>query len=268
MQIEMGQYLEMGSMTDKNWRRVRAMGLFEFRSGQRAAKEHKLSKAAGQDIELVVPVNCQFVEKDFVKGMFATLLKKQGYHETIKWLKVVGEQVESTIKEHLSEVAIEQESRAKKREAEKNKPDANWSDARSLMVPDISTELKLEEDWTFPLHYESRNEGLIQCVRDDFDRRDLWGHRGHSKPGPIETTLTAGTILRVSRIYIRQGSGMAKFSSLTFNIVKGQGAVRWRKGVKGLGEHDFRKRGERFWAKLADVNTMKCRVNLDSLGRD
>ena len=55
----------------------------------------------------------------------------------------------------------------------------------------------------------------------------------------IEVFLKAGQVLTVDRIYVRKGA--SDFSSITFNYIgapKGSGRVR-------------------FWAKLADVNTIE-----------
>jgi len=75
----------------------------------------------------------------------------------------------------------------------------------TLFIPTVGTVLELVEDWTFPLHEESRNHkfskefrlGYREWVRTwggDVERADL-------------VTLPAGTRLKVDRIYIRKGGG-------------------------------------------------------------
>ncbi len=70
----------------------------------------------------------------------------------------------------------------------------------------------------------------------------------------LRITLPAGTILKVDRIYIRKGKG--EYSSITFfaeglgeTIIPASGQVWGR-------QYDAKKKKLRFWAKLADVNTM------------
>lgn len=113
-----------------------------------------------------------------------------------------------------------------------------------LFIPEIGTELTLAEDWTFPLHFERRNEPLGKLLNlqppnsnDRYSRG--WWQPDQSTP----VTLPAGTILKVDRIYIRKsswGEDASAFSSLSFFAL-----------MPG-----FKKKG-RFWAKLADVNRIQ-----------
>jgi len=75
----------------------------------------------------------------------------------------------------------------------------------------------------------------------------------------IKVILPAGTSLKVDRIYIRKGKG--EYSSITFfadglgeTIVPASG-LAWRR------QYDAKKKKLRFWAKLADVNTMNIKTN-------
>ncbi|AHC30548.1 hypothetical protein CC53_gp131 [Rhizobium phage vB_RleS_L338C] len=82
--------------------------------------------------------------------------------------------------------------------------------------------------------YELRNE-----------RYGLWNNRS------IPATLPRGTILRVDRIYIRKGN--EDYSSLSFYITEtAHAALQPVKTKKG-----FKKGRKRFWAKLAEVNTLR-----------
>lgn len=104
-----------------------------------------------------------------------------------------------------------------------------------LFIPPLRTALKLQQDWTFPLHPEYRNMDLWH----EFDPSTVY--MGKQK-GPLPVTIPAGTILTVERIYIR--AGLTQFNSLTFSIPKAQYPFKGK--PKRL----------RFWAKLADCNFM------------
>ena len=110
-----------------------------------------------------------------------------------------------------------------------------------MLIPNTKTELILLEPWTFRLFYEGRNHQLLLCVGVDLgqmryqDRYVSWGTS--SELNHTQATLPAGTVLRVSRVYIRQGTADT-FDSLTFQI-----KMCPNKAYKG-----------RFWAKLGDIN--------------
>ncbi len=108
-------------------------------------------------------------------------------------------------------------------------------------IPEIGDKLKLTKPWTFDLYDEYRNDGLIDLMslhpnetrrRYVRDRLRVW-----------QVTLPAGTILKISRIYIRQGA--SEYSSIKFHLDKESAG--------------FPKKGKmaRFWAKLADVNQIE-----------
>lgn len=122
-----------------------------------------------------------------------------------------------------------------------------------LFIPEIGIDLKLLEDWTFPLYYEHRNAKLFQALgvpplpQDGFGITG-WEYQDHSRDEKSETvTLPKGTILKVDRVYIRKssiyGGDASKYSSVSF----------WAK-LKG------HKKKARFWAKLPDVNRVECVV--------
>lgn len=164
-----------------------------------------------------------------------------------------------------------------------------------LYVPEIGDRLRLASDWSFDLHTESRNRDLITLLHADdpdhaaaiaeadrirplaFEWRDVehksrgWMGQGETtytrkeaftldqgmrdkldalndklQNWPFPTTLPAGTELTVDRIYIRKGA--SDYSSLSFWIVSSPHPLLKTKS-KGV--------RKRFWAKLADCNTIE-----------
>lgn len=106
-----------------------------------------------------------------------------------------------------------------------------------LFIPSLGTKLVLRQPFTFKLYDEHRNTSFW----DKFHGKSVKGHVRYSwdreRQGPISTTLPAGTVLSVSRIFIRAGA--KDFDSITFSVVK----------TKGISVPTGR-----FWVKLADVN--------------
>jgi hypothetical protein len=142
-----------------------------------------------------------------------------------------------------------------------------------LYIPEISDVITLAKDWTFGLYDESRNAGIINGL-------DLYNHPEytwaclHSAPHKPDrrnsiwqATLPQGTKLKVDRIYIRKG--ISAYSSITFFInecplkeltpkKKGGTFESSKKVTSPNGKHEWLERYQlRFWAKLADVNTME-----------
>lgn len=87
-----------------------------------------------------------------------------------------------------------------------------------LMIPEIGTPLKLTRDWTFPLHFESRNQSFGEAFKIVPPYNPVGkGHFNWCQPSLFETvTIPAGTVLKVCRIYIR--SGKTDYNSLTFSL--------------------------------------------------
>jgi len=114
--------------------------------------------------------------------------------------------------------------------------------------------VQLAKPWTFDLYNESRNDKLIETLglrpawgwkMDNEESRKIYRDFQEKHPfGEIikAVTLPAGTVLNVSRIYIRMGC--LDYDSVTFSIKKGKCP---EKKVHG-----------RFWAKLKDVNRIVC----------
>lgn len=130
--------------------------------------------------------------------------------------------------------------------------DENKYQMVQFCIPPLGTRVQLAKPWTFDLYNERRNEKLIETLgfRPTFD--SYWRSQNAAIRNEIDefnkrypsgevikaVTLPAGTILRVSRIYIRQP--FTDYDSVTFSIKKGECP---QKGVYG-----------RFWSKLKDVN--------------
>lgn len=101
-----------------------------------------------------------------------------------------------------------------------------------IYVPSVGTELMVLKPWTFDLYHEYRNRTLIE----HFGLESVFDYRHPEDVESVMVTIPVGTVLRVSRVYIRQGS--PDYDSLTFRS-------------SNLG-----KKAVRFWAKLEDVNTL------------
>lgn len=141
-----------------------------------------------------------------------------------------------------------------------------------LYIPELGDKLTLDKDWTFTLEVECRNQifyhlpylaklaatikqkypgwemdSYIDYMGDAIIKYTKTGYtkRIDAKPliGIIRITLPKGTVLTVDRVYIRKGA--SEFSSITFRI-----ASTTHPDLAG-------KKKNRFWAKLADVNTME-----------
>jgi hypothetical protein len=101
-----------------------------------------------------------------------------------------------------------------------------------------------------------RNRGETRIVKvfpdqAAIDRNNtLYSELRSIERGAVPVTLPATTVLTVDRIYIRKG--MTEFSSLSFYI--GDCPLHALTPVKKGG--GFKKGRRRFWAKLADANTI------------
>lgn len=239
--------------------------LYYIDEGRQAAKDHKVVTLGDKHIVLKVPQGIPFGE-GFLKGLLGPLARKVGPgnleitvdggyksapHERRYWIRTQSSQY--MVEQYLSAEA----ERIKKREAKKAKDsnNADWSEPITFFVPEIGTNLRLEEDWAFRLYCEHRNSGLYTQLPGLYKEGDPWNWRRRSlERGDV--VLKAGAILTVSRVYIRVG--VKEYSSLTFNVKKGAVVVT------SNGEFTLKK-GARFWAKLKDVNQMKVVVNKNSL---
>lgn len=106
-----------------------------------------------------------------------------------------------------------------------------------IFFPTIGTKLNLNAEWKFRLYQEYRNRGLVAALKiTDF----IIDGAGYYRQQYQTVTLSPGTILRIDRVYIRQGQ--SEFDSITFIIV--ETPMQELKGKKRL----------RFWAKIKDIN--------------
>jgi len=153
-----------------------------------------------------------------------------------------------------------------------------------IFIPQLDTEMVLDQPWRFTLENEHRNRAMLEVVaekqliptqeliyRSDLDRyqrneqnvvvlEDLepgaWYGRlkvAYSKydyPDETDVTLPAGSRLVVDRIYIRQNA--EGFDSVTFRLLD---CPDQRFQAQGKAK-PFGKKGIRFWAQLLDVNHM------------
>ena len=125
---------------------------------------------------------------------------------------------------------------------------------KNLFIPPLSTEITLAAPWTFELHDEYRNESLIKLLGLEFVPR-------YDRKDPDEShqtvTLSASTVLKIDRIYIRRGG--AEFDSVTF-FLKGNSLPGYAESYTDrCGQvHTYKvpRQPIRFWAKLEDVNTI------------
>jgi hypothetical protein len=136
-----------------------------------------------------------------------------------------------------------------------------------LFVPEIGTVLTLASDWEFSLYTERRNESLAVAAGFNYHKERPWNMRAAdtevaASDGWLKAksyydwyrrvTLPSGTILKLDRIYIRKG--VSDFSSLSFNLERASVNPDFSAFAKNL---NTMKGKCRFWAKLADVNTIE-----------
>ena len=119
-----------------------------------------------------------------------------------------------------------------------------------ITIPTIGTKLRLTRGWAFTLYAESRNDdfGKRLGLKDipEGERYGPWKHKEN------QVTIPNGTTLTIDRIYIRKGGG--GFDSVTFRIVKTECPDKSMFG--------------RFWAKLGDVNRIRCEWVEDTVKRE
>lgn len=116
-----------------------------------------------------------------------------------------------------------------------------------VFIPALGTCLQLNKDWKFILQRESRNSTLFESLMGynywDEKQEMAMSWSEFDKTDPVIVTLPIGTVLKVRRIYIRQGS--ADYNSVTFSVRKSP---------------DKRIEKKMFWAKLYHVNELDCEV--------
>jgi len=118
-----------------------------------------------------------------------------------------------------------------------------------FVIPSIGDKIVLTKAWEFPLIIDYRNK-LTSRLRPGLEFT-----RSHTGENSVLAIIERGTVLRVDRIYIRQGK--SEWDSLTFSVTfapKDKSRVKPKTGVLGQEE---KLKGARFWAKLKDVNRIQ-----------
>jgi hypothetical protein len=122
----------------------------------------------------------------------------------------------------------------------------------NLFIPELGTRLKLTQRWGFKLYHEDRNInfGVLVGVTSAEIKKNHWlgaSHPWHwthrNREDALQFTeviLPKSTVLIVDRIYIRQNN--SNYSSVSFKV-KADGKTY------------------RFWAKLSDVNNIRCKLD-------
>ena len=241
-------------------------GLWGRESGLKAAKDNQLLKKAPTELILKIPNGICMGER-FLTAFLGPLARKVG-PENLKVTVIGGFEggyadrafrgdsdcwnTTQQIEEYLTLESM----RVAKRQKEKAKVAQGpaWSPPLQFYVPEISTMLRLEGDWTFRLYCERRNHGFYSKLPGVFPGTEKWSWHSVNHGAERDVTIKAGALMSVSRVYIRQGG--LEYSSLTFNLRKGA-------EVDVDGKVTVLKGGARFWAKLSDVNKMK--VSIDTL---
>lgn len=102
-----------------------------------------------------------------------------------------------------------------------------------LFIPEIGTLIKLEENWTFTLYDEYRNDSLFKKLNKKRENQIV--------------ELPKGLVLKIDRIYVRKG--LSQYSSITFRIPKPKNKI----------EREYMPLNDEFskivfWVKLHDIN--------------
>jgi len=241
-------------------------GLWFREDGTAAAKKFKVNEMTDPNVEIILKmVQGAMMDDSFLKAFMGPLARKVGPMELSRRVRVqggfpggqVGYRRASSTAEQVEEYFHHEANRIAERDTKKAKEaKQDWSEPMQFFIPDISTRVRLTEDWTFRLFEESRNIGFWEKL--GFKRS---GNRGWRYDNPMtekDVTINAGSILSINRVYIRQG--VSEYSSITFNL---------QKGAVVNGDADtFKKAGVRFWAKLSDVNKMKVEVDKTTLAEN
>jgi hypothetical protein len=133
-----------------------------------------------------------------------------------------------------------------------------------LFIPTIGSRLKIIAPWTFRLYTEYRNSGFGQLagLADEHGHWTAGGGRYCDPKVAAYVTILPGSLLTVDRVYIRRG--LHNFDSLTFYLKPDGRAPRELEIRTTKSEPRFvkinSKAGMRFWAKLADVNSLEVEV--------
>ena len=121
-------------------------------------------------------------------------------------------------------------------------------------MPQLGDSIRLTKDWTFKLYSERRNKSLFELIKGSkFVDSRMYEHGMYTHETPWisrNITLNIGTLLKVDRIYIRQGQ--PEFDSVTFSILEIPDSMKDEiNPVKKT-----KKLLARFWVKIFDVNNI------------
>ena len=112
-----------------------------------------------------------------------------------------------------------------------------------INIPRLGDYLQLTTDWTFSYILEHRNYTLRMTLTDnDLNKRF---------PDGTPVTMPAGTVLKVDRIYIRQGA--PEFDSITFRVMQSPDKRLLSKSKGGTAVDSVR-----FFVKLDDANNIEA----------
>lgn len=157
------------------------------------------------------------------------------------------------------------------------------------MIPEIGTQLKLSQDWTFSLFWESRNEALIQLLIDKevWDNKNIvatteecqgcfgW-HAGQNKKVVDIWQKYFEPKYPINRLGARDyhkpsypmGAPVCYQMTWPKDTILTVDRIYIRKGGEQFSSITFRtasttitqlkKKKPRFWAKLYEVNTIEC----------
>lgn len=116
----------------------------------------------------------------------------------------------------------------------------------NLFIPEIGTLIKIEEDWIFTLYAEYRNRSLFEKIDEtnNIQKRNF-------KNDIVD--LPKGLVVKVNRVYIRQG--LSQFSSITFTVPK----PKSKKDVKEMPQNVIYG-GCKFWVKLHECNGLQFSI--------
>jgi len=122
----------------------------------------------------------------------------------------------------------------------------------NFFIPEIGTLIRLEEDWTFTLYAEYRNDSLMKIFMKNSIPKDanlnwnLQSIRQNLYKNQI-VELPKGLVVKIDRIYIRKG--LSQYSSITFTIPN----PKTKKDKQEM-PHNLEFGGTKFWVKLHECN--------------
>jgi len=137
-----------------------------------------------------------------------------------------------------------------------------------LWIPKIKDQIRLTEDWEFPLFRERRNDSMTTRIKPTLGLA-IGNQRVEESIG---CCLLSGTVLQIDRVYIRSGSSSA-WDSITFYVKFSPGDKDKPRHIKQLQRwsrceytpvvvdpEPQKLKGARFWAKLSSVNEVVCDI--------